>query len=286
MSDRTLRVAMLTLVSLALLPAGGAAQDWRDMTSFRQLGDVARLDVHVRYGAGTLEIGPSAAGELYRLGLRYDSEIFDPVAQYREGSLEVGVEGRGDGINLRSRQSGEMRLSLSPDIPLDLDLDFGAVEAELELGGLHVERISVETGASDTRLGFSEPNTATCDRIEITMGAAALTATGLANANCRLVEAEGGVGDLTLDFTGEWRQDMHADLTMALGSVTLVVPENVGVRVQKSTFLTNFDSPRFHKRGGTHYSESWDRAEHKLTIDLEGAFGSMKVRWAAPSGTP
>lgn len=284
MFDR-LMMLPLALVALALLPAGGAAQDWRDVTSFRQRSDESRLDVHVRYGAGELVVRPGTAGELYRVGMRYDARAFEPVTDYRNGRLDVGVETAGRGVNLRSTESGRMRLSLSPDVPLDLDLDFGAVEAILELGGLRISRIDVETGASETELTFAEPNPLDCESLSITMGAASIEAEGLANANCGVIEVEGGVGEISLDFSGHWRRDLSAEITMALGSATLRVPSDVGVRVSKDTFLTDFNGSRFHKRDGVHYSENWDSARRRLTVDLTGAFGTIDVRWIAPATT-
>jgi hypothetical protein len=274
---------LLLVGLLALIPVSADAQDWREMTSFRQRSDEARLDVHVRYGAGELLVVPGDAGELYRVNLRYDSEIFDPVVDYERGHLEVGVEGRDGRMRIRNTEAGELRLQLSPDVPLELDLDFGAVEADLDLGGLRLASLDVETGASETEIRFDRPNPATCDRLDITMGAAGFTVRGLGHAGCDRVEAEGGVGDLTLEFDGEWRRDMEADITMALGSVTLIVPEDIGVRVDKDTFLTDFDRDGFYKRGDTYYSDSWDTAERRLTVHLEGAFGSMDLRWAAPT---
>ncbi len=270
-------------LALGMLPVVAGAQDWRNVTSFRQRADESQLDVHVRYGAGMLSILPGGAGELYRTDIRYDSDTFDPVADYREGRLEVGVEGRGRGIKIRNTESGAMKLALSPDIPLDLDLEFGAVEADIELGGLRVSRADIETGASETKIRFSEPNRMACESLRIQMGAAALEARGLGNANCARVRAEGGVGDLTLDFSGMWRRDLDAEVTIALGSVTLRVPENVGVRVDKDTFLADFSGPGFYKRDGHHYSENWETAEHQLTVRVEGAFGTIDVRWIAPA---
>lgn len=279
MFERTALAGLL----LALLPLQGSAQDWREVTSFRQRSTETLMDVHVRYGAGKLEVGPGQPGELYRVGMRYDSDVFEPVTRYREGNLEVGVEGVGKGVKLRNSEGGEMKLSLSPDVPLDLDLDFGAVEATLELGGLHVSRVSVETGASDTRLRFSEPNRTACTRFGITMGAAALEVEGLGNANCARLMVEGGFGDMTLGFGGVWRQDMAADITIALGSTTLRVPSDVGVRIEKGALLTDFSGARFHRRDGVYYSDNWDAAERKLTVDLSGAFGSIEVRWITPA---
>jgi hypothetical protein len=274
---------LLAGVVLALIPVGAKAQDWRDMTSFRQHSDENRMDVHVRYGAGELLIRRGDPGELYRVNLHYDSDVFDPVVDYRSGDLQVGVEGRNGRVRLRNTKAGELRLQLSPEIPLALNLDFGAVEADLDLGGLQVISLDVETGASDTEIRFEEPNPAVCDRFDISMGAAAFTARGLGNVGCDRLTAEGGVGDLTLDFEGAWPRDMDADITMALGSVTLVIPANIGVRVDKDTFLTDFDRDGFYKSGDTYYSDSWETATRRLTIHLEGAFGSMSVRWAPPT---
>lgn len=277
--------ALLAGVILALTPLGAAAQDWREVTSFRQRSNETRLDVHVRYGAGELVVRPGDPGELYRLALRYDSDVFDPVSRYDAGQLEVGVEGRGRGLKIRNTEAGELRLQLSPDVPLDLNLDFGAVEADLDLGGLQVASLDVETGASDTEIRFGSPNPIACDRLEIAMGAAAFVARGLGNANCGRMKVEGGVGELTLDFEGAWTGDVDAEITMALGSVTLVIPEDIGLRVEKDTFLTDFDRSGLYKRDDYYYSESWETAARRLTIQLEGAFGSVNIRWAPPTAT-
>jgi hypothetical protein len=287
MFERILVAAVLVMVVAPLSEAH--AQDWRDVNSFRQLAGETSLDVELVYGAGKLVVEPGPPGELYRVGIRYNSDHFDPLTEYHRGRLKVGVEGVGRSIRLRNQEAGDMKLSLSPDVPLDLALTFGAVEADMELGGLKVSRVKIETGASDTRVRFSQPNTGSCNRLDLSMGAAAFRAVGLGNANCARVKAEGGVGDMNLDFSGDWRQDIAADITMALGSVTLVVPEDIGVVVRRSTFLTSFSGSGFTRRGRDHYSDNWDRAGRKLTVELTGAFGSVTVRRTArssPVATP
>lgn len=280
----------LTLGTALLVTGCGAegsraqdrAPDWRTVTSSRQLADERALEVHVSYGAGQMVIGPAEAGELYRVGLRYDSELFDPRTDYRSGRLRVGVEGTGGSVRMRDGAAGQLDLKLAASVPLDLDLEFGAVEAELELGGMHVRSVDIETGASDTKVRFSRPNPIACDRLALSMGAAALEATGLGNANCAAVEIEGGLGDLTLDFSGEWRRDMALSVAVALGSVTLVIPQDVGVRVEKNGFLTGFDAPAFGKRDGAHYSSNWSTAPRRLTVEVTGALGSINIRWRNP----
>lgn len=275
------RRTILLAAGLGLAAAGAAeAQDWRTVSSFRQLAGESALEVRVRYGAGRLVITPAAAtGELYRVGLRYNADVFDPITEYRDGRLEVGVEGTGRSIRLGDSDAGELDLRLSPDVPLELDLDFGAVEAEIDLGGLRLRSLSVETGASATELHFPRPNPEACERLQFSMGAAAFEADGLANANCAVLDVDGGVGDVTLDFSGEWRGSMEATIDVAIGSLTLIVPADVGVRVEKNTFLIGFSGARFEKRDGVMYSSNWETARHRLDVELSGAFGSVNVRW-------
>lgn len=84
---------------------------------------------------------------------------------------------------------------------------------------------------------------------------------------------------MILDFTGTWKQDLAASIEMGLGSLTLRLPEGLGVRVEKDGILAAFDSQRLTKRGNVYYSSNWESAKHKLSLDLSAALGSIKVEW-------
>jgi hypothetical protein len=279
---RTLAVA----AAAVLVPVSLCAQDWRTVTQTRQRSGEKQLHVDVQYGAGKLTVEPARDNALYRATIEYDADLFDPVTRYQDGRLTVGVESTGKHLRLKDRQGGEMQLELSPDVPLDLSLEFGAVEADMELGGLHIENAEIQTGASETEVRFSHPNASECQRAQFAVGAAAFRAYGLGNLNCRNLKIDTGVGDVKLDFTGDWRTDMDAELNVALGSANLVLPRDVGVRVNKDTFLASFDANQFEKRDGQFYSENWDTAKHRLVLNVSGALGSINVRWVDNPATP
>jgi len=279
------RPLALALVVAGLLPAAAAAQDWKTVTQVRQRAGEDELRVNVQYGAGKLRVRPARGNTLYRATLEYDADLFDPITRYRDERLTVGVESRGEGIKLGRHEAGELEIELSRHVLLRLGLDFGAVEADLELGGLHIEDIDINTGASETRLRFSEPNAGECRNADIDVGAAAFRVYGLGNLACRSLHVDAGVGDVTLDFTGTWTRDMNADVSVALGTIELIFPTDVGVRVDKDTFLASFDAYRFDKRGDLYYSDNWNRARHRLTLGVSGAFGSVDVRWVQPGAT-
>jgi len=265
-------------LGVVLLPSLATAQEWQTLTSRRQYAVEKELRVDVEFGAGQIQLEPGAAGALYEAQIRYDAEVFEPYADYNAESLRVGLKSDGK-TKKKLKEGGRLTLKLGPEVPVDLNLTFGAAEAEIELGGVRIRNTAIKTGASDTKLRFSKPNTERMEALVLHAGAAAIHATGLANANAKRVDVKGGVGDVLLDFTGEWRGDTEVHVEMGLGSLKLRIPRGVGVRVGKDTFLMSFDSQELVKRGNTYYSTDWDKANHRLTIDIGGALGSIEVQW-------
>jgi hypothetical protein len=282
-SRRVRKLFCLTagLVVLAASAADTAAQDWRTITQMRQTtGDRNLLQVAVQYGAGTLDLSAGDPGLLYRATMRYDAEAFQPDFDYQPGRLRVGLEDvRVRGRNVRA---GELDIRLGPDVPVDLQLEFGAARANLDLTGIPLRAVRLATGASETVVRVSSPNPIVCESIDFDVGAARFQAFGLANLNAQNLRFSGGVGEVTLDFTGDWTSNMSARLRMGLGSLTLRVPRGLGLQVRKGGLLVGFDSQGLIKRGDVYETPDWAQAEHRLTIDIEAAFGSIRVVWVDP----
>jgi hypothetical protein len=269
----------------AAAPLG--AQTWRTITSARQRHGETQLTVSVNYAAGEFHLAAAPAGTLYRMDLRYDEDRFTPLREYDAPAarLLVGVRGRGDHVDLAERRKGgpvpSFDLQLAPDIPLSLELELGAVSAQVDLGGLALRSVHYRTGASETTLRFSRPNPEQCSVLALEAGAAAFQAWALGNANCRSVRFEGGVGDVTLDFSGTWQGTIDADLNVAIGTLTLMLPRDAGVAVRLSRFLASFDRSGFERRGGTYYTAGYESARRRLVLDVSAAFGGVNVVWTA-----
>ena len=256
------------------------AQSRRTVTMSRQVEDEQSVDVHVRYGAGHFSVGPAEPGILYRMQMEYDEDVFEPVAEYRGSSLRIGTESIGRHVRLgRDRTAGEMKLELSRDVAMDLDMEFGAVRADIDLGGIPLTRLAISTGASQTLIDISEPNSETMSRASMEIGAADFTVRNLGNLNTREIEIDAGIGDIELDFSGDWRQDADVSVDMGLGSLVLRFPRGLGVRLEKDTFLTSLDSEGLVKRGDMYYSLDYDESEYQITVEVDAAFGSIRVAW-------
>lgn len=270
--------ALLVATLLALILASPAsAQDWRTLSRARQFNGERALAVEIEYGAGSLQVKPGSPDLLYRTSLRYDADAFEPRYSFSDNRLRLGFEsGQMKGHKTRG---GSLALQLGQRVPLDLQLQFGAAEADIELGGLSLERLQVTTGASKTRLKISKPNLIEADEVVLEAGAASLEVIGIPHLRAREVEVSGGVGELLLDFTGEWRRDLEMSIQMGLGSLTLRVPRGLGVKLTREGFLAGFDSEGLTKRGDVYYSERYDDARHHLVVELEAALGNVRIVW-------
>jgi hypothetical protein len=275
------RALLLACIAAAavLAPVTAAAQEWRTVSSSRSVAGETVLRVDVEYGAGTLTVGPAAAGTLYRTRIRYDGDSLTPVVDYTAGRLQLGLEGTARGRNIRA---GELDLRLGPDVPVELALKFGAAEASLDLGGIAVRSLDVQTGASKTQLAVSAPNTEVCRSARIQVGAARFEATGLGNLNAERLTVQGGVGEVVLDFTGAWAGSMDAHVGMGLGSLTLRLPRGLGVQVTRAGRLSSFDGQELTRRGDVYYSENWESAHNRLSMTIDAALGAVRVVWVNP----
>jgi len=268
------------LVSVMGSPERSAAQSWRNVTMSRQLSGESDMRVRIRYGAGRLSVRSAATGALYRMELRYDEDSFEPVAEYAEDRLELGVRGIGKHINWPgNHDSGEMKLTLARGVPMDLDMEFGAVRADVDLGGLQMTRLELSTGASESRIDISEPNRLRMSSAGFEVGAADFHVRNLGNLNAEIITVDAGVGKVVLDFRGQWEGDATVSVDMGLGALELRFPEGLGVRVIKNTFLTSLNSEGLRKRGDSFYSRDWDEAEHRITVTVDAVLGSIDVVW-------
>ena len=278
-----MRIA-LALLALWASAASVSAQSMRSFATFRQLHGETRLSASLDYRAGGLRLAPGRANELYRMDASYDEERYAPVSAYDAagGAVTLGIRPAGEG-GLRVVSTRQLRqdanVAFAPSVDLDLDLTLGAVQADLELGGLSLTALTLEAGASQAVVRFSEPNQSRCRSAEITAGAAELTVLGLGNSRCDRFELEGGIGKVTLDFGGAWTSSTEATVKMAVGELNLRLPRKVGVRLTLDRFLASFEPAGMARVGDAFQSPGYERAERRLDIEVTTAVGGVRVEW-------
>jgi hypothetical protein len=274
----------LVVILLALGAPSASAQAMRPFSTFRQWHGETRLDARLDYAAGALRMAAGRPGELYRMDVSFDEERFRPVSDFdaASGRVRLGLEAAGGG-GLRVVSRGQLRqtaaVTFSPKSDLSLDITLGAVDGDLELGGLRLTDLRLQAGASRAVVRFSQPNATRCRSASLGAGAAELSVLGLGNSRCEAIAFEGGVGRVTLDFGGAWTSSAKVGVKMALGEVALRLPRQVGVRITMDKFLASFDPEGLVRRGSSYLSPGYDRAARHLDIDITTAVGGVTVAW-------
>ncbi|HLO36506.1 MAG TPA: hypothetical protein VK194_10505, partial [Candidatus Deferrimicrobium sp.] len=130
------------------------------------LGGVPDAAVRIRFGAGELEIGPAAAGNLV------DGRFIGGVVRRDQGPGRVDLEQDTTyGLPWLDGRS-TWTVGLSTEVPLDLRLETGAARARVDLSDIRVRGLELQTGASETRIRL--PRAAGVTTVKAETGAAAL----------------------------------------------------------------------------------------------------------------
>ena len=265
-------------------PSRCSGQAMRAFSVTRPVAAERFLHVTLDFGGGTVVLVPASAGELYGLQLRYDADRSAPVQQYdaRTGILHLGVASVGRmGVRVTSRAQLEQtaRFEFSPDVPLALYATLGASDATIDLGGMTLTELEIRSTATHATVDFSRPTRGTCKSATFTVGAAQVDVRHLAQAGCEALRVDGGVGGASLSFDGAWRRDLSLVVDLAMGRLTLQLPRGTGVRLTGQRFLAPFDSKGFVRTGDIWTTAGYERAPHKLTVELKASMVGIDVQW-------
>ena len=263
-------------------PANLDAQRWKTLTAARQVTNEENLRVKVQYGAGVLTVRRGDDGELYNALFHFDENWAIPRTEYAGGRLEVGLSASETGNSDFSDWPDEasLELELAPGVPMDLDLDFGAGRAELDLTGLAVRKLVVNTGASESVIRVDEVNRERMESARINVGAADLRVLGVGNMNAERVTVKSGLGSVVLRLDGEWPDDGYLVVEMGLGALELQVPRSLGVRLRRpGSLLASIETDGLEKQGKVYQSVNWESAERKIEIEITAVLGSVDLEW-------
>ncbi len=237
------------------------------------------VEVEIRLGAGEISLAVGDPDLLFQGHFRTNVAEWAPEVTWAGSVLRIE---QGDSVSIgipnASDVGNEWELSFSPEVPLEMNVEIGASDGELDFTGLALTGLALDTGASDLEIRFDEPNLAEMDDLRIRAGAANLLVEGIGNASPERVRIEGGVGDLTLDFTGDWAGSARVEITTGAGSLTLRLPEDVGVRVEIEGGLSTIDADAGLTRSGDAYvNQAYGETETELVIEVTIGVGSVEL---------
>lgn len=236
-----------------------------------EASDETRLSLS--FGAGNLSLS-TGAKNLVDGTIVYNVEDLKP--EIIEDGAEIEIkQGDFQGLPPFDGMKNEWDLKLG-SFPMDLVIEAGAYEGTLELGGLALKTLSVNDGAADVNLSFSEPNLVEMSEFSYTTGASDVTLEGLANANFNTLVFNAGAGNYTLDFSGDLQRDATVSIDSGFSDLTLIIPQGVSVVITIDSALADINFDDGWSQKGNVYSQEADGPT--LTIIINMGAGEITIR--------
>lgn len=236
-------------------------------------GEVA--DLRLEFGAGELTLNPGDEELLVSGTATYNVPDLKPEVTADGNEIVVGNgDLRVQGMPVLKDYKNEWDLALGLT-PMNLTIQAGAYQGDIELGGLSLHSLRVSDGAADVKLAFSQPNPVEMDTLRYETGASQVRLSGLANANFSRMDFTGGAGSYVLDFSGELMRDATVSIDAGLSNLQIIVPDGMAARVIVDRGLANVDIDSGWEKSGNDYSTTGDGP--RLTINVNIGVGNLEL---------
>lgn len=236
------------------------------------------LVVDLDLGMGTFVIEPAAAGEPLQVEADYDEANFELEEGFDAeiNTYRVRFGARGGSVfrwfGDTDASDNRVTVRLPADRPLNLDLDIGVGESTIDLGGLWLIGLELDTGPGEHRLDFSRPLRAPLEALEVDGSVGEVVLANLGNASPARLKVNQGIGDMTVDLHGAWQRDARVSVDLGIGECRVRVPEDVRVDLERSGVGLGETQLR-----GLSRREPPPEGAPTLTLELTGGIGEMRV---------
>ena len=262
MTERNRVVVSVLATAVALLVVTGCGNSSRRVGSLRtgsetvELGGASSVEVEIEMAAGTLEVA-GGASDLLEADFTYNVAELEPYVDYRNDKLSVLTP---DVENIRIatfRDLDDYRyewdLRLNDDVPMDMNITIGAGTSDLYLGSLSLTALGVDAGAGTVTVDLS--------------GTTSLTR----------LRVDAGAGEITVDLTGDWQQDLDAAIRAGVGKLTVLLPSDVGVRVDVEGGISDTNTRGLNRDGDNYVNDAYSELEVTLRIEIDAGIGQINL---------
>ena len=273
---------ILLVVSLTMLACSVTFQDGFETIETVEESVIVAPQNNTTTTQLTLEFG---AGRMFLLS--GTDQLLEGTATYNVAQLEPKVDIKSNRVKVYQgnadyvfggwpnldelENTWEFRLGSEP---LDLVINSGAFTGEFDLGGLALETIEINDGASDVEVEFSELNTVVMQAFEYKTGASRVSLDKLANANMENLRFECGAGSYNLDFSGDLQRDLDVRINASAATITLTIPEGVNVylEIDGTAYKVYANDEWITDGGGEYFLEG---SGPTITINVDLSAGSL-----------
>lgn len=205
-------------------------------------------------------------------------EITVEVAKDKAEKLEIELN-MGAGELIVSEGTGEWlegevaynNDKLEPKVTYDLNGDEGHLVFEQKQKSLSSIKLGDIKNEWDIKLSKDVP-------IDLAVNAGASnTNLSLQGVQLTSLDVNAGVGDMTVDLTGDWNESFNVDLKMGVGQTEVLLPKDVGVKIVSKKGIGSAEFKGFISQGdGVYVNDAYEDSDKVITVNTELGVGEVE----------
>ncbi len=289
------RAIILASAASSLVSTVGAQV--KKQFSVEKTASCARVELKLTAKTGNCFIRPSHSEDILNVYSNQDLEEYShsftnevtPQACKVALSLEQQNQ-RGVSQNISYRFFGSeakpsdkfWKVYLTESTPYVLDLDYGLGNANIDLSGLSIEKLKINTVSADVHIGYNSgiENKVTMDTFYVKVDMGSLHARHLNLAKAHVIVADVGFGNMFLDLGNTALVNNKVIGRVGAGNLVIQLPAKevpVLVTVNESWLCSLNLSPSLKKIAPNQYANAAYSADSKnaLTFNLDVSMGKI-----------
>ena len=291
-------VKTFSLALLGLLGTVAVEGQMKKQFTVDNQGNCLTVDLHLKAKTGNCIIRPSQTPELLNFysnqeleeyAHTFSNEVRNAVCYVRLALEQGGTSRVSKKISYQVFGGGEnglpdkfWKVYLTESKPYSLDLDYGLGNANIDLSGLAIKKLKINTGSADVHVFYASgiENKVEMDTFFIKVDLGSLNVKQLNLSHSKVVVAEVGFGNIFLDFSDKPVVMPSVKGSVGAGNMIILLPdESVPVMVKiNESWLCSVKLARSLKRidENTYTNAAYARDSRKsLNFDLDVSMGKI-----------
>jgi hypothetical protein len=236
-----------------------------------------RLDVD----AGEVRLSRGQSEDQAVVHLTYTKKQFRHAFRFNEqdNRLEIRFDKEG-WFDRDGGLTAQLEIELPRDATLRIDCKIKAGEVEMQLGGLRLAEFAMSVTAGEVNLDFDQPNRVEMETLDLRTRIGESNFRRLGNARFRDADINGGIGEMTIDFSGEMLATAVAEVDLNIGETVVILPRQTATKfsVSQFLFLSHIDVPfDLRKDGRYYYTDDYGKTGQNFQLRINTGIGELRI---------
>lgn len=289
----------LTVCGIAWV-AGVAVGQIKKQFTVENTQTCENIKLHLRANSGNCYIKPSQNPEILNVFSNQDEssyshnyrketkgktcEVFLNLEDVQAEGLSQTVSTKIFGNNEKPVTDKLWKMYLTDSKPYLLELNYAVGNAHVDLSGLAIQKLKINTGSADVNVGYTSlENKIDMDTFAVKVDLGSLNVKNLNLSRTKYMVADVGFGNMMLDFSNTPTVSNRIKGSVGAGNLVIILPsEQTPVLVKiKDSWLCSVKVPHSLKKLGdnTFVNAAYkENAKNALVFDLDVSMGSITFK--------